>query len=235
MRRNFKYRIRSNFGNFLLTLALYSVAFVVFFCIIVDIRVGESYKFDTHFAENAEVTLYNIRNLFTDPIPFIIIFAFFFYFFFCKRFTVRQEYRLGFSRNDSYAATLIAAVWYALFLSMYMVSFAVLFRNIYLSTGNKIVFSDFYIIGMRTFLEYAFVGFCLCMLAFGLINTFRNLRLAKFWIGEAVCLGVFVTLCFTAGDILRTQDRLREYLLVLVPTVLLYMMFDFVLSRGKQR
>ena len=118
---------------------------------------------------------------------------------------------------------------------MYMVSFAVLFRNIYLSTGNKIVFSDFYIIEMRTFLEYTFVGFCLCMLAFGLINTFRNLRLAKFWIGEAVCLGVFVALCFTAGDILRTQDRLREYLLVLVPTVLLYMMFDFVLSRGKQR
>lgn len=235
MRRNFKYRIRSNFGNFLLTLALYSVAFVVFFCVSVDVRGGESYKFGEYFIENAEVTLYNIRKFFTDPIPFIAVFAFIFYFFFCKRFTVRQEYRLGFSRNDSYAATLIAAVWYALFLSMYMVSFAVLFRNIYLSTGNRIVFSDFYIIEMRTFLEYAFVGFCLCMLAFGLINTFRNLRLAKFWIGEAVCLGVFVTLCFTAGDILRTQDRLRECLLVLVPTVLLYMIFDFALSRGKQR
>lgn len=235
MRRNFKYRIRSNFGNFLLTLALYSVAFVVFFCVRINyVR----YRLFPALFENLEyhaVIITDIRDFFTDPIPFIAVFAFFFYFFFCKRFTVRQEYRLGFSRNDSYAATLIAAVWYALFLSMYMVSFAVLFRNIYLSTGNKIVFSDFYIIEMRTFLEYAFVGFCLCMLAFGLINTFRNLRLAKFWIGEAVCLGVFVTLCFTAGDILRTQDRLREYLLVLVPTVLLYMMFDFVLSRGKQR
>lgn len=235
MRRNFKYRIRSNFGNFLLTLALYSVAFVVFFC--VRTSYVENYVFPENF-ENLNshaLMITDIRDFFTDPIPFIAVFAFFFYFFFCKRFTVRQEYRLGFSRNDSYAATLIAAVWYALFLSMYMVSFAVLFRNIYLSTGNRIVFSDFYIIEMRTFLEYAFVGFCLCMLAFGLINTFRNLRLAKFWIGEAVCLGVFVTLCFTAGDILRTQDRLRECLLVLVPTVLLYMMFDFVLSRGKQR
>lgn len=235
MRRNFKYRIRSNFGNFLLTLALYSVAFVVFF--FVRTRHTEKYLF-SNTIENFSghvISIIEIRDFFTDPIPFIIIFSFFFYFFFCKRFTVRQEYRLGFSRNDSYAATLIAAVWYALFLSMYMVSFAVLFRNIYLSTGNRIVFSDFYIIEMRTFLGYAFVGFCLCMLAFGLINTFRNLRLAKFWIGEAVCLGVFVTLCFTAGDILRTQDRLREYLLVLVPTVLLYMMFDFVLSRGKQR
>ncbi len=235
MRRNFKYRIRSNFGNFLLTLALYSVAFVVFF--FVRTSYVENYLFPENF-ENLNshaLMITDIRDFFTDPIPFIAVFAFFFYFFFCKRFTVRQEYRLGFSRNDSYAATLIAAVWYALFLSMYMVSFAVLFRNIYLSTGNRIVFSDFYIIEMRTFLEYAFVGFCLCMLAFGLINTFRNLRLAKFWIGEAVCLGVFVTLCFTAGDILRTQDRLREYLLVLVPTVLLYMMFDFVLSRGKQR
>lgn len=235
MRRNFRYRIRSNFGNFLLTLALYSVAFVVFFCVRINyVR----YRLFPALFENLEyhaVIITDIRDFFTDPIPFIAVFASFFYFFFCKRFTVRQEYRLGFSRNDSYAATLIAAAWYALFLSMYMVSFAVLFRNIYLSTGNKIVFSDFYIIEMRTFLEYAFVGFCLCMLAFGLINTFRNLRLAKFWIGEAVCLGVFVTLCFTAGDILRTQDRLREYLLVLVPTVLLYMMFDFVLSRGKQR
>lgn len=235
MRRNFKYRIRSNFGNFLLTLALYSVAFVVFFCL------RTRYVTNRWFSERPlevppnTIVFTDIRDFFTDPIPFIAVFAFFFYFFFCKRFTVRQEYRLGFSRNDSYAATLIAAVWYALFLSMYMVSFAVLFRNIYLSTGNRIVFSDFYIIEMHTFLEYAFVGFCLCMLAFGLINTFRNLRLAKFWIGEAVCLGVFVTLCFTAGDILRTQDRLREYLLVLVPTVLLYMVFDFVLSRGKQR
>lgn len=235
MRRNFKYRIRSNFGNFLLTLALYSVAFVVFFCVSVDVRLGGAYFGAGSNVDNNQLVFYHVRNFFTDPIPFIAVFAFFFYFFFCKRFTVRQEYRLGFSRNDSYAATLIAAAWYALFLSMYMVSFAVLFRNIYLSTGNKIVFSDFYIIEMRTFLEYTFVGFCLCMLAFGLINTFRNLRLAKFWIGEAVCLGVFVTLCFTAGDILRTPDRLREYLLVLVPTVLLYMIFDFVLSRGKQR
>lgn len=234
MRRNFKYRIRSNFGNFLLTLALYSVAFVVFFFVRVSVLYGKVYIYNSNIVEES-LFIQDIRGFFTDPIPFIAVFAFFFYFFFCKRFTVRQEYRLGFSRNDSYAATLIAAVWYALFLSMYMVSFAVLFRNIYLSTGNKIMFSDFYIIEMRTFLEYAFVGFCLCMLVFGLINTFRNLRLAKFWIGEAVCLGVFVTLCFTAGDILRTQDRLREYLLVLVPTVLLYMMFDFVLSRGKQR
>ena len=234
MRRNFKYRIRSNFGNFLLTLALYSVAFVVFFFVRVSVLYGKVYIYNSNIVEES-LFIQDIRGFFTDPIPFIAVFAFFFYFFFCKRFTVRQEYRLGFSRNDSYAATLIAAVWYALFLSMYMVSFAVLFRNIYLSTGNRIVFSDFYIIEMRTFLEYAFVGFCLCMLVFGLINTFRNLRLAKFWIGEAVCLGVFVTLCFTAGDILRTQDRLREYLLVLVPTVLLYMMFDFVLSRGKQR
>lgn len=234
MRRNFKYRIRSNFGNFLLTLALYSVAFVVFFFVRGSVLYGKVYIYNSNIVEES-LFIQDIRDFFTDPIPFIAVFAFFFYFFFCKRFTVRQEYRLGFSRNDSYAATLIAAVWYALFLSMYMVSFAVLFRNIYLSTGNRIVFSDFYIIEMRTFLEYAFVGFCLCMLAFGLINTFRNLRLAKFWIGEAVCLGVFVALCFTAGDILRTQDRLREYLLVLVPTVLLYMMFDFVLSRGKQR
>ncbi len=235
MRRNFKYRIRSNFGNFLLTLALYSVAFVVFF--FVRTRYVTNRWFSERPAEVpfSTIVFTDIKGFFTDPIPFIAVFAFFFYFFFCKRFTVRQEYRLGFSRNDSYAATLIAAAWYALFLSMYMVSFAVLFRNIYLSTGNKIVFSDFYIIEMRTFLEYAFVGFCLCMLAFGLINTFRNLRLAKFWIGEAVCLGVFVALCLTAGDILRTQDRLREYLLVLVPTVLLYMIFDFALSRGKQR
>lgn len=234
MRRNFKYRIRSNFGNFLLTLALYSVAFVVFFFVRGSVLYGKVYIYNSNIVEES-LFIQDIRDFFTDPIPFIAVFAFFFYFFFCKRFTVRQEYRLGFSRNDSYAATLIAAIWYALFLSMYMVSFAVLFRNIYLSTGNRIVFSDFYIIEMRTFLEYAFVGFCLCMLAFGLINTFRNLRLAKFWIGEAVCLGVFVTLCFTAGDILRAQDRLRECLLVLVPTVLLYMMFDFVLSRGKQR
>ena len=235
MRRNFKYRIRSNFGNFLLTLALYSVAFVVFFLVRTRYVVNYMLSMAVDNLSYQTLSILDIKGFFTDPIPFIIIFSLFFYFFFCKRFTVRQEYRLGFSRNDSYAATLIAAVWYALFLSMYMVSFAVLFRNIYLSTGNRIVFSDFYIIEMRTFLEYAFVGFCLCMLAFGLINTFRNLRLAKFWIGEAVCLGVFVTLCFTAGDILRTQDRLREYLLVLVPTVLLYMMFDFVLSRGKQR
>lgn len=235
MRRNFKYRIRSNFGNFLLTLALYSVAFVVFFFVRVSVVNTEIYSHNSSNVVTESFYITEIRDFFTDPIPFIAVFAFFFYFFFCKRFTVRQEYRLGFSRNDSYAATLIAAVWYALFLSMYMVSFAVLFRNIYLSTGNRIVFSDFYIIEMRTFLEYAFVGFCLCMLAFGLINTFRNLRLAKFWIGEAVCLGVFVTLCFTAGDILRTQDRLRECLLVLVPTVLLYMIFDFALSRGKQR
>lgn len=235
MRRNFRYRIRSNFGNFLLTLALYSVAFVVFFFVRTRYVVNYMLSMAVDNLSYQTLSILDIKGFFTDPIPFIIIFSLFFYFFFCKRFTVRQEYRLGFSRNDSYAATLIAAVWYALFLSMYMVSFAVLFRNIYLSTGNRIVFSDFYIIEMRTFLEYAFVGFCLCMLAFGLINTFRNLRLAKFWIGEAVCLGVFVTLCFTAGDILRTQDRLREYLLVLVPTVLLYMMFDFVLSRGKQR
>lgn len=235
MRRNFKYRIRSNFGNFLLTLALYSVAFVVFFFVRINFSYSFVYTETAQDVAGSSIQITFIRDFFTDPIPFIAVFAFFFYFFFCKRFTVRQEYRLGFSRNDSYAATLIAAAWYALFLSMYMVSFAVLFRNIYLSTGNKIVFSDFYIIEMRTFLEYAFVGFCLCMLAFGLINTFRNLRLAKFWIGEAVCLGVFVALCFTAGDILRTQDRLRECLLVLVPTVLLYMMFDFVLSRGKQR
>ena len=212
MRRNFKYRIRSNFGNFLLTLALYSVAFVVFFFVRTRYVVNYMLSMAVDNLSYQTLSILDIKGFFTDPIPFIIIFSLFFY-----------------------ASTLIAAVWYALFLSMYMVSFAVLFRNIYLSTGNRIVFSDFYIIEMRTFLEYAFVGFCLCMLAFGLINTFRNLRLAKFWIGEAVCLGVFVTLCFTAGDILRTQDRLREYLLVLVRTVLLYIMFDFVLSRGKQR
>lgn len=234
MRKNFRYRIRSNFGNFLLTLALYSVAFVVFFFIRISVLYGEVYVYNSDIVEEP-LYIQDIRGFFTDPIPFIAVFSFFFYFFFCKRFTVRQEYRLGFSRNDSYAVTLITAAWYALFLSMYMVSFAVLFRNIYLSTGNRIVFSDFYIIGRRTFFGYTFIGFCLCMLSFGLINTFRNLRLAKFWIGEAVCVGVFVVLCLTAGDLLRTPDRLRAYLLVLMPAVLLYMLFDFVLSRGKQR
>ena len=235
MRRNFRYRIRSNFGNFLLTLALYSVTFVVFFFGRIDVRLGGAYFEAGTNVEDNQLVFYHIRNFLTDPIPFIAVFSFFFYFFFCKRFTVRQEYRLGFSRNDSYAVTLITAAWYALFLSMYMVSFAVLFRNIYLSTGNRIVFSDFYIIGRRTFFGYTFIGFCICMLSFGLINTFRNLRLAKFWIGEAVCVGAFVVLCLTAGDLLRTPDRLRVYLLVLMPAVLLYMLFDFVLSRGKQR
>ena len=235
MRRNFRYRIRSNFGNFLLTLALYSVAFVVFF--FGRVRYVENRWFSERQQElpSNTITFVDIKGFFTDPIPFIAVFSFFFYFFFCKRFTVRQEYRLGFSRNDSYAVTLITAAWYALFLSMYMVSFAVLFRNIYLSTGNRIVFSDFYIIGRRTFYGYTFIGFCICMLSFGLINTFRNLRLAKFWIGEAVCVGAFVVLCLTAGDLLRTPDRLRVYLLVLMPAVLLYMLFDFALSRGKQR
>lgn len=231
MARNFVYRLTVNSIRFLVAIGLYSVAFVVHFFI----RVDKSWTYmlsGTFMDMPLRVEIVQIRGFYVTPILFLAITAFVFYVVLTKSFPVQQEYRMGFARTTSYYSMLGVASIYGALLSVYAVSFALVFRTIYLSVGNKIVFWQFYEVTAWTYLFYCFFGFAMNLLIFEFIHTIRNIRLKKFWIGEALCLACFGILCFSLLSF--SKDALELYLIIIMISVCAFVLFDYVQSRGSQ-